>query len=47
MEVDIDYEQHSGTQNEIVINELSIDGDNVIHTFQFLSRDAMRPNGDP
>jgi len=34
MEVVIDYEQLSGTQNETIIKELSIAGDYVLETFQ-------------
>ena len=45
MEVAIDYEQLSGTQNETVIKELSIAGDNIFETFQFLSPYGMRLHG--
>jgi hypothetical protein len=46
MEVVIDYEQLSGSQNETIIKELSIAGDNVVENFQFLSPYAKRPHGD-
>ena len=46
MEFVIDYEQISGTQNETIIKELSIVGDKVLETFQFLTPYAMRPHGD-
>jgi len=45
MEVVIDYEQLSGTQNETTIKVLSIAGD-VLETLQFLTPYAMRPHGD-
>jgi hypothetical protein len=41
----IDYEQLSGTQNETIVKELSIAGENVLETFQFESI-AIRPHGD-
>jgi len=46
MEVVIDYEQLSGTQNETIIKEMSIAGDNVLESFQFLSPKVMRPHGN-
>ena len=46
MEAVIDYEQLSGKQNESIIKEMSIAGENVIETFQFLSPYAMRLHGD-
>jgi hypothetical protein len=42
----VDFEQLSGTQNETIIKELSIAGENVFETFQFLSPYPMRPRGD-
>ena len=46
IEIIIDYEQLSGTQNETVIKELYIAGDNVLGFFQFLCPYGMRPHGD-
>ena len=46
MEVVIDYDQLSGTQNETIIKELSVGGENVLGTFPFLSPYSMRPHGD-
>ena len=46
MEIVIDYEQLSGTQNETIVKELSIAGRNVLETFQFQSPYAKRPHGD-
>jgi hypothetical protein len=46
MEFVIFYEQLSETQNETIIKELSIAGENVLETFQYLSPYDMRPHGD-
>jgi len=46
IEIVIDYEQLRGTQNETVIKELYIAGDNILEIFQFLSPYVMRSHGD-
>ena len=46
MEVVVDYEYLTGSQNETVVKELSIAGENVLETFHFQSPYAMRPHGD-
>ena len=46
LEFVIDYEQLNGTQNVTIIKELSIAGESVLETFQFLSPYAMRPHRD-
>jgi hypothetical protein len=46
MEPVVDFEQLSGKQNDTLVKELSIDGRNVLETFQFQSSYAMRPHGD-
>jgi hypothetical protein len=46
MEVVVDYEYLTGTQNETIIMEMSIAGENVLETLHFQSPYAMRPQGD-
>jgi hypothetical protein len=46
MEVVVDYEYLTGSQNETVIKELSIAGENVLETWHFQRPYAMRPHGD-
>ena len=46
MEVIVDYEYLTGSQNETVIKDLSIANENVFETFHFQSPYAMRPRGD-
>ena len=46
MEVVIDYEELSGTQNETFKKGLSIAGENLLEAFQFLCLYALRPHGD-
>ena len=45
MEVVIDYEFVNGSQDEVVIKELSLAAKNVVHTLHFQSRYAMRTHG--
>ena len=46
IEVVVGYESLTGRQNERVIKELSITGENVLETWHFQSSYAMRPHGD-
>ena len=46
MEAVVGFEQFYGTQNETVVKEMSVAGSNVLGTFQFESRYAMRPHGN-
>jgi len=45
MEVVIDYEFLKGSQDEVVIKELSLAAKNVAYTLHFQSPYAMRPHG--
>ena len=45
MEVVVDYEFLKGTQNEVIVKELSIAAKNVLHTFHFRSPYTMHPHG--
>ena len=46
MEIVLENEYLTGTQNETVIKEMFIAGENVLETFQFPSPYAVRSHGD-
>jgi hypothetical protein len=45
MEAVVDYEFLKGSQNEVIVQELSIAAKNVLHTFHFRSPCSMHPHG--
>jgi len=45
MEAVVDYECSKGSQNEVIVQELSIAAKNLLHTFHFRSSYSMYPHG--